>query len=88
MINYVYIYNSRLLLSSNIFLDTLQSLCSLLLLILLLLERILFGCAVGASKTIPQRNVLPIVIVEVQMMHRMARRTIDDFGSRQILRII
>ena len=73
--------------SSHIFLRT-QGSHLLILLILLLLEGILLGCPICTTKAIPERNVLPIVIIEMQMVHSMTRSTINNPRSGKILRII
>lgn len=44
----------------------------------LALEELIVGFSVAAAQTIPQRGELAIIIVEVEMVHRVARGAIDD----------
>lgn len=61
---------------------------SLSLAILVLYESILLRRAVCPIQTIPERQELTIVIVEVQVMHGMTRRTVNNDRLRKILGII
>ena len=39
----------------------------------LLLEQLVAGLAVAAAEAVPERGELPVVVVEVQVVHRVAR---------------
>lgn len=44
----------------------------------MLVEHTLFGLAVAAAKPIPESCVLPIVVIERQMVDRVASSTVDN----------
>ncbi len=47
--------------------------------LLLASEQFLVRLSISASESIPQRRILPVVEVKVQMVHRVARGAVDDF---------
>jgi len=51
-------------------------------------EAITFGLAIGTSQTIPQREILAVVIVEVEVMHGMTRSIVDHLGPSHVLGIV
>lgn len=51
-------------------------------------ERVLLRLAVRTSKPIPNCDVLAIIIVEVQVVHCVACRAVDNLGRRKILGVI
>jgi hypothetical protein len=43
-----------------------------------LLEELVVGLAVAAAETVPQRGELTVVVVEVQVVHGVARCAVDN----------
>ena len=54
----------------------------------LLLEHLLLGGAVAASETVPKGGVLAIVVVEGQVVNRVARGAIDDGVVGNVLAVV
>lgn len=51
-------------------------------------EQLLIGLAVTATKTIPERCKLPVVVVEVQMMHGVASGSIYNWAVGYVLSVV
>lgn len=51
-------------------------------------EEFLIGLSVTASKTIPQSRELSIVVIEVKVVHRVARSAVDDWTVGDIFAIM
>jgi len=54
----------------------------------LLLEELLVGHSVRSSQTVPERRVLAVVVVEVQVVHGVARRAVQDRAVGYVLAIV
>ena len=54
----------------------------------LLLEQRLIRLPIAATQAIPQRRELAVIVVEVQMMHRVARGAINNRRIRDILAVV
>lgn len=54
----------------------------------LLAEELSIRCAVGSSNTIPQCEVLAVVVVEVKVVHGVASRSVDDWGVHNKLSVV
>lgn len=51
-------------------------------------EELFIGLAVAASQAVPQRGELSVIVVEVQVVHGVARSTVDDRAVGDILAIM
>lgn len=56
--------------------------------LLLLVEEVLVGLAVGATKTVPERRVLAVVVVEVEVVHGVAGGAVDDGAVGHVLAVV
>lgn len=56
--------------------------------LLLALEELLVGLAVAPAEPVPQRGVLTIVVIEVQMVHGVACGAVDDGTVRHVFTVM
>lgn len=54
----------------------------------LALEEFLVWLTIGTAKAVPQRGKLAIVIIEVEMVHRVAGSAVDDGRFRNVFTVV
>lgn len=72
--------------------DVLHLLCLLLPLLLthlsLALEKLLVGLAVASTHAVPERRVLAVVVVKVEMVHGVACSAVDDGAVGDVFTVV